>query len=95
MRPLLLCLILAACSSASPRYLGTKPSRAEVDGWRIDVYHKGNAVQAIRLNATLFPARDEMAYRAVVAIEGTTGCEVVKGSMRGDAVVVNARVKCP
>ena len=96
MRPLLLLtfLCLTACSSASPRYMGIAPQQTIVDGWPIDVFRKGNKAQAIRLNREIFPTATDMAIRGTVAIEQSTGCKIVSGSLKGDNTVVNARLRC-
>lgn len=94
MRPALFCLILAACSSPSPKYLGIQPMQTTVDGWRIDVYRKGDQVQAIRVNAAVLPNATQMTERARVAIEGVTGCKIAKNSLKGDSNVANARLNC-
>lgn len=87
-------LALSACSSASPYYIGVKPYHTRVDGWSIDVYHLEHKAQAIRLNVKFVPSEAEMARRSLVAIESTTGCSVVAGTLDGDNSVMNARVRC-
>lgn len=91
---LCLCLILIT-GCAGPKYLGVSPQQTVVDGWVIDVYHKGEKAQTIRRTSTMLPKVTDMAIRSTVAIEGITGCKVVPGSLIGDAALMNAKLRCP
>ena len=86
-------LILTACSSPSIRFRDP-PVRVEVEGWTIDVYRNGEEVQAIRVNSTWRPRGRDMLTRGVWAIEHATGCTVVRESIEGDVVLLNAQIEC-
>ena len=87
-------LILLGCSSPGGRFSGVEPIRVSVEGSVFDVYVVGDGVRAIRMNFEMLPTLAVIGTRAVAAIEQVTGCSVVTGSMRGDQVMVEARVKC-
>lgn len=95
MRPIALILALAACSSPSLKYTGQEATRAEINGWVIDVYQKGTQAQAIRLNSIMLPAPEDMHHYGTIAMERATGCKVIPSSKKGDAVVLNAKLRCP
>jgi len=95
MRPIALALALAACSSPSLKYTGQEATRAQINGWVIDVYQKGTQAQAIRLNSIMLPAPEDMQHYGTVAMERATGCKVIESSRKGDAVVLNAKLRCP
>lgn len=86
--------VLVACSSPGLQFQGSDAQRVEVGGWTMDVYRSEKRAQVIRLNRVRLPSAEDMFNRAEIAIETTTGCKVVKGSIRGDAAVVNARLRC-
>lgn len=85
---------VAACSSASPKFLNTTPQTLSVEGWEIDVYWRGTDAQAIRTNTVWGASKQDMQIRAAVAMEEVTGCRVDRRSLNGDAAVMNARLIC-
>ena len=77
MRAFLILALLTACSSPGLRYQGTTPTRAEVNGWVIDVYRRGDRAQAIRLNRMVLPKAEDMFVNGGIAIERATRCRSI------------------
>lgn len=89
-----LALIIAACSSPSPQYMGTPAVEQEVSGVRFDVYQKEESAQAIRLHGRLPGGGPAIKLAAIYAIEAATGCTVKRSSVDGDLEVINAALSC-
>ncbi|PQO24053.1 hypothetical protein C2I36_04675 [Rhodobacteraceae bacterium WD3A24] len=87
-------LLLAGCASPSPRFFGAEPVRVTQDGFRVAVYRRGNAAQAIRLD---YARRGKHASaRAALrgAIIAVTGCALDEGGAEGDSGVLVAELDC-
>lgn len=89
--PVVLILVLAACDSPGPDYVGIPPTRVTVDGSTFAVRRNGAEAQAIRLNAERRPG---VGARAFMAIERATGCQIRPGTVTGDPAVIYARLSC-
>jgi len=95
--PLLPAIATAGCDTPHPLsdFAGIPPSRVTVQGSVFSVRVAGEAAQAVRTN---FDARAwlgrEIVPRAGIAMETASGCDVVPGTLRGDAAVIEARLDC-
>lgn len=90
---LLICgLLLFACDSPSPQFIGTPNAEVEVGGMRFSVHRRGDAVEAYRLGFIFRPSESEVLANATRAFELSTGCQVHK--LRGDQALVKARLVC-
>lgn len=88
--------IVAGCSSPSPRFIGLTPTRADIDGFTFDVYHRGAEAQAIRLNRVAGPPNTAAVVAAGARAAGVvTGCEVLTGKVEGNSIVVTVPLACP
>ena len=93
-------LLLAACDSPSPEFIGTPETRVTVEGTRIAVYRRGEHAQAIRLDRASRSEQPLMPARLRRAITIATGCTVVAGSegpqlgLLADSGVLTARIAC-
>ena len=85
---------LAGCDSPSPGFGGYPKREVTVDGSRFSVHYSPYRAEAIRLNPEWPPRRAEIVARAERAIALASGCKVVPGSVRGDAALVKADLKC-
>ena len=94
MRPLATLVLLAACSSPSPGFMGADRASVTVEGWEIDVYRKGDEAQAIRLTFDRAADGHLMAQRGLVAVAMVTGCQKLRALDEGDPAVVTVRVGC-
>lgn len=97
MRPLLVCLLLTACTTPSPDFIWADAPFAfqTVNGMEFKVYYTRSYAQAVRESGfTQLPVQLLQA-RAVVAIARVTGCRVIRRTVRGGAVRTDARINCP
>jgi len=95
MRPLLLFALMTACASPSLEFRGATKTEITLSGDRITVFRKGDRVQAVRTNYRQKSQRKFGQERLVLAIEAATGCAVKPRSVKGDIVLVTARLDCP
>lgn len=88
-------LLLCGCASASPGYLGVTPVQVERGGFVIQVWHRGNHAQAIRMGYAT--RREQAGLRAhlLAAVEEVTGCRADPARVAGDTGVLNAALICP
>lgn len=89
------CVWAAACASPSPAFMNASKSVQIVGGWTYDVYVLPDRAQAIRRRVGAQSMDMELGQlRGLAAIEEASGCSVARGSMRGDPVVMTAKLKC-
>ena len=91
---LILCALISACDTPSLEFNGISPVATEILGDKILVYHKGTRAQAVRTNTRRKSQRDGAMERLIEAISNVTKCEVRERSVRGDAVLISASLKC-
>ena len=87
-------LILVACSSPSPYFMGIEASAQEVSGLRFDVYRREYLAQAIRLSGRLPGGEAAIKAAAAIAIKAATGCRVNLANLEGDKEVITASLTC-
>jgi len=93
-------VLLAACASPSPEFLGAAEQLVLIEGTRIAVFRKGDAAQAIRLDRAGRAEQPLMPARLRAAIEVATGCSAKPGSegpvlgLQNDSAVLTARLAC-
>lgn len=89
---ILMLLLLVACNMPSPAFRGVAPTRISVDGSTFDVRIKGNAGEAMRINAQYAPRFGVIQDRASRAMAQVSGCKVL--SVTGDQALAFGRLKC-
>lgn len=98
MRYLLAFLLLAACASPAPEFLGATRTEVTKGGIRFVVFQKGERAEVIRMGYLSRPARDRVPDLMLAAVEEATGCAVVAGSVRsglpGDTGEARMRLAC-
>ena len=96
MRPLALCLALAACTSASPAFLQSPMHQIAVGGQTFKVYGPlpDGRVETHRVNISAPPSRVLTLRNAYEAMTRATGCPVIDGSLQGDQAIQRAKVRC-
>lgn len=82
MRLLPLILLLTACASPSPGYLGGQRHDVQVDEVRFAVYPRATEAQVIRLSYLRRADRPGMTARMMQAAERATGCTAVADSLK-------------
>lgn len=87
--------LLAGCDTGTPRFGGIPAQEVDVGAMRFAVKRRGPDAEATRLNAMAFPRYDIVAHGGIAAIERTTRCNVVPGSVIGDPSVLRATLECP
>ena len=87
-------LILAGCDSPSMAFQGIAPVEATVDGTRFLVRYTPYDAEAKRASFEPFPRRSLVVPKAVIAMERTSGCKVVRKSIRGDEILIAADLTC-
>jgi len=91
-RTLSILLLLAACDSPSPRFIGSPKAEVEAGGMRFSIHRRGDAVEAYRLGFIFRPSEAQVLINATRAIELSTGCQVKK--LSGDQALVKAILEC-
>lgn len=85
-------LALASCDTPPPEYRGIAGQRITVGQSTFDVRQDGSKALALRVNTEWAPRPEAVAPRALVAIEKSTGCRVMR--MDGDQVLIEAKLDC-
>lgn len=98
MRHLILILLLAACASPAPEFIGAQRFDTEQGGIRFTVFQKGNEAEVIRHGYLTRRERDAVPALMVRAAEVTTGCAVRPHSLRsripGDTGEARLALRC-
>ncbi len=97
-RALALLALLAACGQPSPLspFAGLPAQRVAVGGSEFSVRATASEAQAVRrgFDPNAMFQREAIATRAGLAMERASGCRVVPGTLRGDAVIIEAEMDC-
>lgn len=88
-------LMLMACDSPSPRFMGLVAKQVSYEGSTFSVRHTSFEAEVIRTNPDPRARRDDILRRAAVAIRQASGCAILPRSLSGDVTVVRADLKCP
>lgn len=91
----LICLLLAACASPSPRFMGATRTEVTVNDMQFTVFQRASEVEVYRTGLRSVPRQRDVFGNAIVAIEQATGCPLRPKSMTGDAALIRASVDCP
>ena len=89
-----LLLMLTACASPSPRFMGGERTEITIEGMAFTVFRRGSEVEVYRTGFAVLPRQRDVFTRAITAIETATGCRVRPRSMTGDAALVRASIDC-
>lgn len=87
-------LMLAACASPAPEFMGAEQIRITRDGRDFAVFRQGNRAEAIRLGYATLPERQGMVATLTSVMEEATGCTPVPGTIEGDTGEIRARLRC-
>jgi hypothetical protein len=89
---------LASCASPAPEFFGAARHEVTLEGIRFVVLHKGNAAEVIRMGYLPLAERAPVPALMVRAVEQTTGCRVLPGSvvtgLPGDTGEARMRLAC-
>lgn len=95
MKALGLILLLAACASPAPEFLGATKTEVARDGRSYVVMQKSERVEVIRLG---YARRgDHQAIRAAMIelIPEVTGCTLREATLQGDSGEMRGSLNCP
>lgn len=99
-RALIALVLMSACASPAPEFLGAQEMRVVVEGTRIAVFRKGDLAQAIRLDRAGRAEQPLMRARLFRAVEQATGCAALPGTdeplhgIRNDTGVLTVQIDC-
>ncbi len=88
-------VFLSACNAPTGPFRGLPAVTVGVGGSTFDIRRSGREVQVIRTNSEMTFTLAAIAPRALSAIRMATGCAVQDGTLRGDAILMTARLTCP
>lgn len=88
-------LLLTACASPAPEFIGARETRIVRGGREFAVFRQGNRAEAIRLGYATRAERQGMLATLVAVMEQATGCTPVPGTIEGDTGEIRARLRCP
>lgn len=91
---LIVVLLLTACASSHPTFMGVEKQVIEVQGSVFQIRIKGNFAEAIRTNFERIPKIGDTFPKAKIAMEQASGCKVVKDSIQGDPAWMIAKLDC-
>ncbi|KIN65301.1 putative lipoprotein [Sulfitobacter noctilucae] len=84
--------VCVGCNMPSPAFRGAAATRVKVEGSTFDVRIKGLRAEAIRINPEYAPRFGPIRYRAALAMQLVSGCDVL--SVSGDQAQAFGRLKC-
>lgn len=92
-------LFLAACgASPAPQFFGATRHEVTTGGINFVVFHKDERAEVVRLGYLTRAQRKPVADLMVQAVEDTTGCKVIPGTMvtglPGDTGEARFRLNC-
>ncbi|MEJ2002253.1 MAG: hypothetical protein P8X77_12825 [Maritimibacter sp.] len=87
--------LLTGCNSPSPRFAHAQRYDASAGGSTFIIYIRADEAEIYRTSMEMMPSRSATFAKAVQAVQATTPCTVVDGSMAGDAALMTAQVRCP
>lgn len=95
MRKVLLLFFLAACGAQpAPQFFGATRHDVQRDGRSYTLFHKGNAVEVIRLGYARRGEHQAIRDTMLALIPEVTGCQVIESSLKGDSGEMRARLRC-
>ena len=89
-----LLLVLSACTAPSVGAMGGSKGFAKVGEFSFDVRFRGSHAEAYRSNIVFKPKARDVFAAGATAIEKVTDCHVVRNTVRGDVVVIQADILC-
>lgn len=87
-------MFLAACNTPPLGFAGVDPVRVDIEQSSFDVRVKDGRAHALRVNSEFAPNINFVGARAARAMAQASGCEVVQGSVAGDAIFITADLDC-
>jgi hypothetical protein len=95
MKRLLPLLVLAACASPAPEFLGATRTDITVDGRDYTVFQKGERVEVIRLGYATRGEHKEIRATMIELVPRVTGCKLRDTTLQGDSGEMRGSLDCP
>ena len=95
MKPLIPLLLLAACASPAPEFMGATRSDITVNGRDYAVFQKGERVEVIRLGYARRGEHQEIRATMIELIPVVTGCKLRESTLTGDSGEMRGSLNCP
>jgi hypothetical protein len=95
MKPLIFLLLLAACASPAPEFLGATRTDITVNGRDYVVFQKNERVEVIRLGYATRGEHQEIRATMIELIPVVTGCKLRDSSLQGDSGEMRGTLNCP
>ena len=96
--PILLCLLLIACESPAPEFMGATRHRVQVEGIDFVVFQKGEEAEVLRMGYLSKAERAPVQGLMLRAAEMATGCAALPDSLStripGDTGEARVRLRC-
>jgi len=89
-----LVLLLAACASPSPKFMGAERQAISIGGRDFTLYRQGRDIEIIRHGFASPAERAQLLTLMPAVVQAQTGCAVLPSSLTGDAGVMRARLRC-
>jgi hypothetical protein len=90
-----LLLLLAACDSPAPRFMGAERFEVTRDGRTYVLYRRGTEVEVIRTGYARRREHRAIHLTMIDVIGVVTGCRPIPSTIRGDSGEIRARIACP
>ena len=95
MKALIPFLLLAACASPAPEFMGASRSDVTVNGRNYTVFQKGERVEVIRLGYARRGEHREIRATMIELIPRVTGCKLRESTLQGDSGEMRGSLDCP
>jgi hypothetical protein len=95
MKRLIPLLLLAACASPAPEFLGATRTDITVNGRDYAVFQKNERVEVIRLGYATRGEHQEIRATMIELIPVVTGCKLRDSSLQGDSGEMRGTLNCP
>lgn len=95
MRKLIPILLLAACASPAPEFLGATRTEVSRDGRNYLVMRKGERVEVIRLGYARRGEHQAIRATMIALIPEVTGCKLREATLQGDSGEMRGSLNCP
>jgi hypothetical protein len=95
MKALIPLMLLAACASPAPEFMGATRTDINVNGRNYTVFQKGERVEVIRLGYAKRGEHQEIRATMIALIPRVTGCKLRDSTLQGDSGEMRGSVSCP
>ena len=95
MKKLIPLLLLTACASPAPEFMGAKRTDVTVNGRDYTVFQKGERVEVIRHGYAKRGDHQTIRATMIELIPTVTNCTLREATLQGDSGEMRASLNCP